>query len=445
MSRVNLTLLAVALAVAAPDVALGAEVSEALRRAREELAREREVSAKEEEVIERERADLLARLTTLRTDLAKADADLRESREGSRRAAAERERLAGDAERWDAFRRGARDLLATRQRTDGARRAASLATVGRPGGATTAGGEAEPTVATCAETLLSELADGGVVTAVQTRLAGDDGAEREVTVARVGEIAAYARDAAGDVYVVARDDTGARWRLRADLLGGGDRSALGAFFAPPAEGKSWALAPLDVTGGLAYARRQAGRTFWETMRAGGPVMVPLGLVALAALVVAAGRARALLGMERRLAPFTTRLNADLAAGRWEEALAFCRASPRAPLAGAVAAGLAARGGGRAALDAAMEEALRGEAPALERGLSALTVFAAVAPLLGLLGTVTGLVRAFQVIQAKAVGANPVSPADLAGGVWEALITTVAGLVVAIPTILAYNYFVSRLT
>jgi len=57
--------------------------------------------------------------------------------------------------------------------------------------------------------------------------------------------------------------------------------------------------------------------------------------------------------------------------------------------------------------------------------------------------VTGLVRAFQVIQTKSVGGNPVSPGDLAGGVWEALLTTVAGLTVAIPTILAYNYFAGR--
>jgi biopolymer transport protein ExbB len=61
----------------------------------------------------------------------------------------------------------------------------------------------------------------------------------------------------------------------------------------------------------------------------------------------------------------------------------------------------------------------------------------------LLGTVTGLVRAFQVIQVKTAAGTPVNPGDLAGGVWEALITTVAGLLVAIPTILAYNYLASR--
>jgi len=53
------------------------------------------------------------------------------------------------------------------------------------------------------------------------------------------------------------------------------------------------------------------------------------------------------------------------------------------------------------------------------------------------------VRAFQVIQVKTSGGNPVSPGDLAGGVWEALITTVAGLIIAIPTILVYNYLGSQ--
>ncbi|HNQ35935.1 MAG TPA: MotA/TolQ/ExbB proton channel family protein [bacterium] len=89
---------------------------------------------------------------------------------------------------------------------------------------------------------------------------------------------------------------------------------------------------------------------------------------------------------------------------------------------------------------AIEETASFEIPYLERYLGILATVATVSPLLGLLGTVTGLVRAFMVIQMKS---GLVNPADLAGGIWEALITTVAGLVVAIPTYVAYNYFVSR--
>jgi biopolymer transport protein ExbB len=77
----------------------------------------------------------------------------------------------------------------------------------------------------------------------------------------------------------------------------------------------------------------------------------------------------------------------------------------------------------------------------EYGLPSLGIIAQAAPLLGLLGTVTGLVRAFMQIEALA---GIVNPSDLAGGVWEALLTTVVGLVIGIPALIAHNYFMSRL-
>lgn len=83
------------------------------------------------------------------------------------------------------------------------------------------------------------------------------------------------------------------------------------------------------------------------------------------------------------------------------------------------------------------EKLIGEA---EKRLSLLNIVAQTAPLLGLLGTVTGMIRAFIRIQALA---GQVNPSDLAGGIWEALLTTAAGLIVAIPALIAYIAF-SRL-
>jgi biopolymer transport protein ExbB len=73
---------------------------------------------------------------------------------------------------------------------------------------------------------------------------------------------------------------------------------------------------------------------------------------------------------------------------------------------------------------------------MERGLSWLELIAAIAPLLGLTGTVTGMIRAFMVI---AESTTAVSPALLAGGIWEALITTAAGLLVAIPIHVGHHY------
>jgi biopolymer transport protein ExbB len=89
---------------------------------------------------------------------------------------------------------------------------------------------------------------------------------------------------------------------------------------------------------------------------------------------------------------------------------------------------------------AIEETATFEIPYLERFLAILATIATVAPLLGLMGTVIGLVKAFMVVQMKG---GLVNPADLAGGIWEALIATLGGLTVAIPAYLAYNYFTYR--
>jgi biopolymer transport protein ExbB len=91
----------------------------------------------------------------------------------------------------------------------------------------------------------------------------------------------------------------------------------------------------------------------------------------------------------------------------------------------------------------MEDVSLFEIPLLEKRFTALGTIAHVAPLLGLLGTVTGMAASFHTIQVRAAAMNPVTPGDLAGGIGEAMMTTVAGLVVAIPTYVAYNYLVSR--
>jgi biopolymer transport protein ExbB len=78
---------------------------------------------------------------------------------------------------------------------------------------------------------------------------------------------------------------------------------------------------------------------------------------------------------------------------------------------------------------------------METSLRGLATVAALAPLLGLLGTVIGMIRAFMVIEGQ--GSN-VSPALLAGGIWEALLTTAAGLTVAIPCLMFHNLFQGRI-
>ena len=87
----------------------------------------------------------------------------------------------------------------------------------------------------------------------------------------------------------------------------------------------------------------------------------------------------------------------------------------------------------------IEDAGRQEVPFLERYLNLLGTIAGISPLLGLLGTVAGMIRVFDVISAQGVG----HPTALAGGISEALITTAAGLTVAIPSLVFHSYFANK--
>lgn len=127
----------------------------------------------------------------------------------------------------------------------------------------------------------------------------------------------------------------------------------------------------------------------------------------------------------------------------KEALKICD-STDSPVSHILKAGILKYDRTRDQIKEAIEDASLYEIPKLEKNLSILATIAHICPLLGLLGTVTGMIRCFQTIQAKATAFNPVSPGDLAGGIWEALLTTVVGLIVAIPTFVAYNYLVSRI-
>ncbi|MDO8526019.1 MAG: MotA/TolQ/ExbB proton channel family protein [Candidatus Omnitrophota bacterium] len=125
-----------------------------------------------------------------------------------------------------------------------------------------------------------------------------------------------------------------------------------------------------------------------------------------------------------------------------ESIEMCNKTP-GPIAHIIKAGILKHDRSKPEIREAVEEAAQLEIPRLEKHLPILSTIAHIAPLLGLLGTVTGMIKSFQVIQMKALALAPVNPGDLAGGIWEALLATVAGLAVAIPTYVAYNYLTSQ--
>ncbi|MFP4143679.1 MAG: MotA/TolQ/ExbB proton channel family protein [Phycisphaeraceae bacterium] len=196
--------------------------------------------------------------------------------------------------------------------------------------------------------------------------------------------------------------------------------------------------PLDVTGQLRLDAVTADEGLFATLEAGGLVLVPLGAVALLALVLMAERVWVLYGRSAGDSAAATRLIEAARAGR-EEAARKHAAQARGAIGRTLQACLARRRQGQHAMEDAIQAQLLHELPRLQRFLGGIAILAAVAPLLGLLGTVTGIIQTFGVIQAFG-NANVSLMAD---GISEALITTAAGLVIAIPILLVHSALSGR--
>lgn len=172
---------------------------------------------------------------------------------------------------------------------------------------------------------------------------------------------------------------------------------------------------------------------------GGWLIFPILLCSLIMIAVAVERFLTLRRARINTAGFMMRIRGALSGGDIDRARGICEHA-KGPLAAVVNAGLEKYGARRSEIREILESAGNTEVFYLERYLGILATIAGVAPLIGFLGTVTGMIRAFMEIQA--LGGN-VNADVLAGGIWEAMVTTAAGLTVGIPALILYNYFVGK--
>lgn len=179
---------------------------------------------------------------------------------------------------------------------------------------------------------------------------------------------------------------------------------------------------------------------WELIKSGGWLMMPILLASTLALAICLERAWTL--RTSRVAP------ADLLARVWQwikanqlDAAKLKELRESSPLGEILAAGLLNSKHGREIMKESIEESASHVIHGLERYLSLLGTIAVISPLLGLLGTVVGIIEAFMAV--TATGLN--DPALLAGGISKALITTAGGLVVAIPAMVMHRYFTRHIT
>ena len=185
---------------------------------------------------------------------------------------------------------------------------------------------------------------------------------------------------------------------------------------------------------------QSDDSIWALIVKGGPVMIPLGIASIIALAISFERFVSL--RKRRIVPadFLGGLKAavDLDPVSLDKAVEFCEIN-QTPAGRIFKQGLVNVYRGADAAERAVEDAGAREVDKMKRSLRGLQIIASVAPLMGLLGTVYGMIGAFKLATEAGMGKADV----LASGIYEALVTTATGLTIAIPVLLLFQFFSAR--
>jgi biopolymer transport protein ExbB len=176
----------------------------------------------------------------------------------------------------------------------------------------------------------------------------------------------------------------------------------------------------------------------ELFLKGGPLLYPIFFCSILALGIFLERLWVFSKVRRGAQALANEVEKLLLKGEREEAITLCRNSTN-PLARILLTAMKLAGNSRERIKQEVEEVGSLETVVVNRYLGLLSTIATISPLLGLLGTVIGMIQAFNVISVQGVG----TPATLGGGISQALITTAAGLSVAIPAILLHRYLTSR--
>lgn len=190
--------------------------------------------------------------------------------------------------------------------------------------------------------------------------------------------------------------------------------------------------PMDITRGAALQQLSHSVNLRDQIKNGGPIVYPILAIFIFGLLIVCERMLHLFRKHFDSDAFMEKLSAFVKTGNWKESDTFCTDNSKKPVARVIKAGIQCRDLERQEMENVLQEAILREIPPLERFLSTLGMLAAIAPLLGLLGTVTGMIDTFHIITLHGTS----DPRLMSGGISEALVTTMLGLGVAIPLMLA---------
>ena len=283
-----------------------------------------------------------------------------------------------------------------------------------------------------AELFLSEMTMVGEVSLQPMPFIDSSGAEKEALVLMVGPfLAAYSEK---ETPRLLRYDTSKRNLVQIDAkLPWGLSRTLKSYLLGETDD-----VPLDLSAGAALEQLVRRKNFVDRVQGGGVLVWPILALAVIALLIGLERAFFLKRVHDNTDRTMNEVNSKAIQGDWDACQKLVHIRKKSPVYNVVRAGLRMRHEDREILESVLQEAILKELPRLERALPMLNIMAAIAPLLGLLGTVTGMIGTFEVINIYGTG----DPRMMSGGISVALVTTMLGLMVAIPIMLMHA-FLSR--
>ncbi|MDY0101584.1 MAG: MotA/TolQ/ExbB proton channel family protein [Lentimicrobium sp.] len=180
-------------------------------------------------------------------------------------------------------------------------------------------------------------------------------------------------------------------------------------------------------------------SIWELSLKGGWIMIPLAIMSVIAIYIFVERYIVINRAAKDEPNFMNNIRDFIHNGRIDSALSLCK-NNRSPIARMIEKGINRIGKPLSDINAAIENVGKLEVSKLEKNIAALATIAGSAPMLGFLGTVIGMVKAFYDMS---MAGNNIDIALLSGGIYQAMITTVAGLIVGIIGYICYNILVAR--
>ena len=284
------------------------------------------------------------------------------------------------------------------------------------------------------EFYFSEMEESGRIVRRNGNFIGPDGRETSGEILRIGRFTTYYRLPNGDVGFLKPEADG----TRLDAVQGEAPSRYLRQISDYFDKKSDIL-PIDLSSGNEFLQWTKSQTFGDWLATGGPIMYVILVVGIIAVLIGLERIFVLSTKSKASEQFMAQLKELANQGNWKEAKALCSSKSRVPTCQMLDAALEHVGYSQDVMENALQESILRQVPKLERFLPTLALLAVIAPLLGLLGTVQGMIQTFKIITEVGTG----NPTLLASGISVALYTTYFGLMIAVPIMVVHHIFKSR--